>query len=140
MKQRNKSKRPKNLSTWVYFAHESDLSGAELFLGVNAIYLKKVRENNRPVIYIHELNKAKYKWEIAIDFVEGFNNPRVELAPIKSHEVYQILTAPPSTKKNYGEVQNIKSFGHARYSSLEDAVITANKLAQLKESDFIFLN
>ena len=43
MKQKNKSKRPKNLSRWVYFAHESDLSGAELFLGVNASYLQKVR-------------------------------------------------------------------------------------------------
>ncbi len=116
------------------------MSGAELFLGVNASYLQKVRANNRPVIYIHELNKPKYKWEIAIDFVEGFNNARVELAPFKCHEVYQILTAPSSKKKNYGEVENIKSFGHARYSSLEDAVMTANKLAQLKESDFIFLN
>ncbi len=76
MKQKNQSKRPKTWSRWVYFAHESDWSGAELFLGVNAIYLQKVRENNRPVIYIHELNKPKYKWEIAIENVEGFNNPR----------------------------------------------------------------
>ncbi len=140
MKQKNKSKRPKNLSRWVYFAHESDLSGAELFLGVNASYLQKVRANNRPVIYLHELNNPKYKWEVAIDLVEGFNLNPVKLTPIKSHEVYCILTAPSSRKKDYGAVGDIVSFGDARYSSLEDAVMTANKLAQLEESDFIFPN
>ena len=115
MKKKIKIKRPKNLSKWVYFAHESNLSPGEHLLGATTSYIQKIRANNRPVIYLHESNNPKYKWEVGIDLVEGFKTNRVELTSTSSHKVYKILVAPSSRKKNYGSVGDIQSFGHARY-------------------------
>ena len=133
----SKIKRPRNLSKWVFFG-QSHLSREENLLGASASYVQKVRKENKPVIYVHELGKHKYRWEVGIDLVEGFKESRIRLTPDFANYVYEILIGPASVKKGYGSINAIQSFGFARYASLDDAVTVANKLANLPESAFIF--
>ena len=134
----SKSKRPKKLSKWVFFGKQGQLSRGENLLGGNASYVQLVRQQNRPVIYIHELGKQKYRWQVGFDLVEGFQKSYVKLTPEYSHYVYEVLREPESVKKGYGSVGDIQSFGFARYSSLEEAIAVANKLADLPVEAFIF--
>ncbi len=134
----SKTRRPRKLSKWVYFGQQSKLSRGENLLGGNASYIQLVRRENRPVIYLHELGKQKYRWQVGFDLVEGFERSYVKLTPEYSHYVYEVLREPESVKKGYGSVGDIQSFGFARYSSLEEAIEVANKLAELPKSAFIF--
>ncbi len=130
--------RPKNLDKLVFFDHVSNLSSGEILAGGNAKYIEQIRRKNRPVIYLHELNNRKYKWEVGFDLVEGFNTAYVKLTPASSNYVYRVLIEPKSVQKEQSSCGDINSFGNGRYSCLEDAVAVANKLASLPESAFIF--
>lgn len=135
----SKTKRPKKLSKWVHFEQQSKLSRGENLLGGSAKYIQLVRRENRPVIYLHELGKQKYKWSVGIDLVEGFERSGVKLTEKYAQYAYEVLIEQPeSVKKGYGSVGAIQSFGDAKYSSLEEAIAVANKLAELPESAFIF--
>lgn len=134
----SKTKRPKKLSKWVYFGEQDKLSRGENLLGASSSYIQKVRTGNKPVVYLHELRSPKYKWEVGIDLVEGFESNYVKLTEEYAQYAYEVLIEPESVKKGYGSVGAIQSFGDARYSSLEDAIDVANKLAELPESAFIF--
>ena len=134
----SKSKRPKKLSKWVYFGQQAKLSGQNNLLGANQSYLQLVRRANKPVIYLHELKNPKYKWEVGFYLVEGFGVEGVQLTEEYGQYVYEVLVERESVKKDYGSVGAIQSFGDARYSSLEEAIAVANKLADLPVEAFIF--
>jgi hypothetical protein len=133
-------KRPTNLSRWVFFATEKTQNFDPL-AGGNREYIQRVRAANRPVIYIFQSNRGKYRFGVSIDMIEGFDGQhRVKLSHKGAKLAFEILHSVESVKSDDGSLFPFFSFGNARYCSIDDAVIVANRLAALQGDCFVFFD
>jgi hypothetical protein len=104
-------------------------------------YIQRVRAANKPVIYIFQNNRGKYRFCVSIDMVEGFDGQhRVKLSHLGSKLAFEILHSVESVKSDDGSLFPFFSFGNARYSSIDDAVIVANRLTTLQADCFVFFD
>jgi hypothetical protein len=135
-----KIKRPTNLSQWVFFATEKTQNFDRL-AGGDREYIQRVRAANKPVIYIFQNIRGKYRWGVSIDMIEGFNGQhRVKLSHKGSKLAFEILHSVESVKPDDGSLFPFFSFGNARYSSIDDAVIVANRLTTLPADCYVFFD
>jgi hypothetical protein len=129
--------RPTNLSRWAFFANEKDQNFDQL-AGGDREYILRVRAANKPVVTVLYRHSGKYRWNVAIDMIEGFDDQhRVKLSPFGSQLAFDIMHSVSSVQTNNDPL--FVSFGDARYSSIDDAIFVANLLTALPNDCFIFI-
>ena len=68
MPTKTKIVRPTNLSQWVFFGALKDKS-VNWAIGGDFKYINLVRSNHKPIIFIRQNDRGKYRWTVCIDLV-----------------------------------------------------------------------
>lgn len=122
-------------SNWVFIGKQGTFSE---MLGGDKDYIMRVRESGRPVVYISIRPRGKYKFNVAIDLMEGLNfySHSYEFTEYGNQRLKEIITSKAHKKDT--SLGNVYCFTYAGYTSLSDAILVANALAGLAEEKGIW--
>lgn len=126
-KTKRNNQRPKELSNFVFWLPSQF---GNLLAGGDEAYLKKIRKAERPVIYI-ERDRGGYPYEVVLDVVEGFSDPRVELTQETILDIRKAFKSRKVSKNQLNQLSVSRRVFNGSYKTVDDAVSVANLLSSI---------